>query len=133
MLYYFLSDKNFTFISGPFITVTNTPNEYVGQIVRSNDFSIKQQNNNLDLDLCLWVCDFDSNLTNQQIKKELIKLLPNLENNENIKFITNFDSKLNYSSGPYPSLTIIQNNVKYVLEFKCLYDILHCPTLYIYF
>lgn len=131
MKYYFLTNDTQTFISGPFITVANTVEKYVGQIVRSNDFSVKVQNNSLKL--YLWCCDFEPTLTNQQIKSKLINLLPKLSEAENIELIVKFEDTINYSSGPYPSIKATCNSTKYVLEFKCLNDIFYCPTLNIYF
>jgi hypothetical protein len=133
MKYYFITDISQTFISGPFITVENSQEKYVGQIVRSNDFSVKIQNNDLNLKLCLWSCDFEPTLSYQIIKTQLLGLLSKLDESDNIQLVVKFENPINYSSGPYPSLKTTKENVRYVIEFKCLHDVFYCPTLYVYF
>ena len=39
--YYFLVDKNKTYSVGPFLEIKNNENIFIGQIIRSNDFSME--------------------------------------------------------------------------------------------
>ncbi len=131
MKYYFITNNERTWLSGPFIIIENTPNNYVGQMIRSNDFSVKVQENYINV--CLWCCDFGPSMTYQQVKEQLMKTLPNIDKENNVIFMVQMDGELNFRNPAYPYLEIIEKNIKYVLEFKYVNGILFCPSINISF
>ena len=123
--YYFLSDPQQTYTVGPFITVTDNPNKYFGQVIRSNEFS--DELNTDPITFNLW--SIDSELpTVLQVKYKVQQILKELNKYSNIKLVGRFEGIINPLN---PILELNINDKKYVLEFKCTDGIIFCPSLLI--
>jgi hypothetical protein len=118
--YYFLLDKNRKFSVGPFITVEENHDIYVGQIIRSNDFSMKYNHNNM-LNLELYYIFSGNNLLDTKYY-----IQSNLKTLNNIEKICDFDMPLNIQTGIVNKEIL---NKQYSLKFKIVNDIIMCPLL----
>ena len=118
--YYFLLDKTRTFSVGPFITVEENDDIYIGQIIRSNDFSIKYDSNRvLDLELYYIFSEYNLLRTKYYIQS-------NLKTLNNIEKICDFDIQIDMQTGIVTKEVL---NKQYSLKFKIVDDIIMCPLL----
>lgn len=117
---YFLSNPDQTYIAGPFISVANNSEQFIGQIIRSNEFSTLLG----EIKLKLWC----TNLDIPDLKIHLQNLLPNLHYDEDIGYIGMFIGILTKEN---LSLTLVENNKNYIIEFQLFNNIISCPTLLI--
>jgi len=118
--YYFLLDKKKNFSVGPFITVEENDDIYIGQIIRSNDFSMKYDNYKV-LDLELYHIFSEYNLLNIKYY-----IQSNLKTLNNIEKICDFDIQIDMQTGIVTKEIL---NKKYSLKFKIVDDIIMCPLL----
>jgi hypothetical protein len=128
MKYYFLTDKNQTFVIGPFINVIDTSEKYFGQIIRSNDYSDFLTNSPFEYKF--WFINLnESNLV--RVKYLLHENLSKFSSNPNITYIGTFQGSISPSN---KKLELIDHsNIKYILEFRINETILYCPNLTIEF
>jgi hypothetical protein len=118
--YYFLLDKTRKFSVGPFITVEENDDIYIGQIIRSNDFSVKYDNNTvLDLELYYIFSEYNLLRTKYYIQS-------NLKTLNNIEKICDLDIQIDMQTGIVTKEIL---NKQYSLKFKIVDDIIMCPLL----
>jgi hypothetical protein len=124
MKYYFLTDKNLTFTIGPFLKVIHTPEKYVGQIIRSNEYS--EYLSDTSFEFILWVISSNENSI-EKVKYWLHLNLSKLSDNPNVTYIGKFEGIINETN---TKLELVEfSNIKYILEFKINQNILYCPSL----
>jgi len=124
MKYYFLTDKNLTFVVGPFIPIINTPEKYFGQIIRSNEYSEYLSNTPFGFEL--WSVYSNENST-EKVKYWLHSNLSKLSEQNNVTYIGKFQGQINESN---TNLELVEfSNIKYILEFRINQNMLYCPSL----
>lgn len=121
--YYFLSDPDQTYTIGPFIIVCDTPDNYFGQVIRSNEYSEILQTNSMIFNLWSIVSTSTSVL---QVKNQVQQMLKNFTKCSNIEFIGKFSGIID---SQVPILELNHNNKHYTLEFRYMDGIISCPSL----
>jgi len=130
MIYYFLvlydnESRQKKHIIGPFLNSYQSKSEYMGQIIRSTEFSMEYLNNELELDLyCI-----NSNIGRNMIKYNIIKDIDSFHLIPDYIYICNFRNILNDNN------TLIYNDYEKICSLRFsrnMYDnkdIIDCPFL----
>lgn len=124
-LYYYLTNYKNTYIIGPFITITDTETRYVGQIIRSNDFSDNLNNFQTPQIFNLHSINLH-NMNLSQVKIQLQLTLAKYLHHPNTKFEGCFQGIIDNSN---LTLEFYKNNKHYLLDFRLVNNIIFCPSL----
>lgn len=121
--YYFLVDKNKTYCVGPFLEIKNNDNIFIGQIIRSNDFSMEYTKGDT---IYFELYSINSNSKIFNTKCIICNNLHNLDILNNVNKICVFDNIL---SNEYILSTILDKT--YSLTFSFKNNLIMCPMLQI--
>ncbi len=120
--YYFLVDKNKTYSVGPFLEIKNNCDVFIGQIIRSNEFSMEYtKGDTIYFELYCIKC----NLNLFDTKCIIHDNLNNLDILNNVNKICVFNGEIDISLGVIS--TILDNT--YSLTFSIRNNLIMCPML----
>jgi hypothetical protein len=120
--YYFLVDKNKTYSVGPFLEIKNNCDVFIGQIIRSNEFSMEYTKGD---GIYFELYSINSNLNLFDTKCIIYDNLNNLDILNNVTKICVFNGEIDTSLGVIS--TILDNT--YSLTFSIRNNLIMCPML----
>ena len=120
--YYFLVDKNKTYSVGPFLEIQNNDDVFIGQIIRSNEFSMEYTKDNT---IYFELYSINCNLNLFDTKFIIHDNLNNLDILNNVNKICVFNGKIDISSSMIS--TILDKT--YSLTFSFKNNLIMCPML----
>ena len=120
--YYFLVDKNRTYSVGPFLEIKNNEDVFIGQIIRSNEFSMEYTKGN---GIYFELYSINCNLNLLDTKYIIHDNLNNLDILNNVSKICVFNGEIDTSLGVIS--TILDNT--YSLTFSIRNNLIMCPML----
>jgi len=120
--YYFLIDKNKTYSVGPFLEIQNNNDVFIGQIIRSNEFSMEYTKDNT---IYFELYSINCNLNLFDTKFIIHDNLNNLDILNNVNKICVFNGKIDISSSMIS--TILDKT--YSLTFSFKNNLIMCPML----
>jgi hypothetical protein len=130
--YYFLVDKNRTYSVGPFLEIKNNDDVFIGQIIRSNEFSMEYTKGD---SIYFELYSINSNLNLFDTKCIIHDNLNNLDILNNVSKICVFNGEIDTSSnlldlqkmGNGFISTILDKT--YSLTFSIRNNLIMCPML----
>jgi hypothetical protein len=120
--YYFLVDKNKTYSVGPFLEIKNNEDVFIGQIIRSNEFSMEYTKGD---GIYFELYSINCNLNLLDTKYIIHDNLNNLDILNNVSKICVFNGEIDTSLGVIS--TILDNT--YSLTFSIRNNLMMCPML----
>jgi len=120
--YYFLVDKNRTYSVGPFLEIKNNEDVFIGQIIRSNEFSMEYTKGD---GIYFELYSINCNLNLLDTKYIIHDNLNNLDILNNVSKICVFNGEIDTSLGVIS--TILDNT--YSLTFSIRNNLMMCPML----
>ena len=120
--YYFLIDKNKTYSVGPFLEIQNNDDVFIGQIIRSNEFSMEYTKGD---GIYFELYSINCNLNLFDTKCIIHDNLNNLDILNNVNKICVFNGKIDISSSMIS--TILDKT--YSLTFSFKNNLIMCPML----
>ena len=120
--YYFLVDKNRTYSVGPFLEIKNNEDVFIGQIIRSNEFSMEYTKGD---GIYFELYSINCNLNLLDTKYIIHDNLNNLDILNNVSKICVFNGEIDTSLGVIS--TILDNT--YSLTFSIRNNLIMCPML----
>ena len=120
--YYFLVDKNKTYSVGPFLEIKNNEDVFIGQIIRSNEFSMEYTKGD---GIYFELYSINCNLNLLDTKYIIHDNLNNLDILNNVSKICVFNGEIDTSLGVIS--TILDNT--YSLIFSIRNNLIMCPML----
>jgi len=120
--YYFLVDKNRTYSVGPFLEIKNNEDVFIGQIIRSNEFSMEYTKGD---GIYFELYSINSNLNLFDTKCIIHDNLNNLDILNNVSKICVFDGEIDTNSSIIS--TILDKT--YSLTFTIRNNLIMCPML----
>jgi hypothetical protein len=120
--YYFLVDKNRTYSVGPFLEIKNNCDIFIGQIIRSNEFSMEYTKGD---GIYFELYSINCNLNLLDTKYIIHDNLNNLDILNNVSKICVFNGEIDTSLGVIS--TILDNT--YSLTFSIRNNLIMCPML----
>jgi hypothetical protein len=120
--YYFLVDKNRTYSVGPFLEIKNNEDVFIGQIIRSNEFSMEYTKGD---GIYFELYSINCNLNLLDTKYIIHDNLNNLDILNNVSKICVFNGEIDTSLGVIS--TILDNT--YSLIFSIRNNLIMCPML----
>ena len=120
--YYFLVDKNRTYSVGPFLEIKNNEDVFIGQIIRSNEFSMEYTKGD---GIYFELYSINCNLNLLDTKYIIHDNLNNLDILNNVNKICVFNGEIDTSLGVIS--TILDNT--YSLTFSIRNNLIMCPML----
>lgn len=120
--YYFLVDKNKTYSVGPFLEIKNNDDVFIGQIIRSNEFSMEYTKGD---SIYFELYSINCNLNLLDTKCIIHDNLNNLDILNNVSKICVFNGEIDTSLGVIS--TILDNT--YSLTFSIRNNLIMCPML----
>ena len=120
--YYFLVDKNKTYSVGPFLEIKNNDDVFIGQIIRSNDFSMEYTKGD---GIYFELYSINCNLNLLDTKYIIHDNLNNLDILNNVNKICIFNGEIDTSSSMIS--TILDKT--YSLTFSFKNNLIMCPML----
>ena len=120
--YYFLIDKNKTYSVGPFLEIQNNDDVFIGQIIRSNEFSMEYTKGD---GIYFELYSINCNLNLFDTKFIIHDNLNNLDILNNVNKICVFNGKIDISSSMIS--TILDKT--YSLTFSFKNNLIMCPML----
>ena len=120
--YYFLIDKNKTYSVGPFLEIQNNDDVFIGQIIRSNEFSMEYTKGD---GIYFELYSINCNLNLFDTKYIIHDNLNNLDILNNVNKICIFNGKIDTSLGVISTIL----NKTYSLTFSIRNNLIMCPML----
>ena len=120
--YYFLIDKNKTYSVGPFLEIKNNNDVFIGQIIRSNEFSMEYTKGD---GIYFELYSINCNLNLFDTKYIIHENLNNLDILNNVNKICIFNGEIDISLGVIS--TILDKT--YSLTFSIRNNLIMCPML----
>ena len=120
--YYFLVDKNRTYSVGPFLEIKNNEDVFIGQIIRSNEFSMEYTKGD---GIYFELYSINCNLNLIDTKYIIHDNLNNLDILNNVNKICVFNGEIDTSLGVISTML----NKTYSLTFSFRNNLIMCPML----
>lgn len=120
--YYFLVDKNRTYSVGPFLEIKNNEDVFIGQIIRSNEFSMEYTKGD---GIYFELYSINCNLNLIDTKYIIHDNLNNLDILNNVNKICVFNGEIDTSLGVISTML----NKTYSLTFSIRNNLIMCPML----
>ena len=120
--YYFLVDKNRTYSVGPFLEIKNNEDVFIGQIIRSNEFSMEYTKGD---GIYFELYSINCNLNLIDTKYIIHDNLNNLDILNNVNKICVFNGEIDINSSMISTIF----NKTYLLTFNIKNNLIMCPML----